>query len=255
MKTPARICRRKNIRMLNRLVCFFVFITLPCRIFGAAGVAPQSRFDSSRIQVRKFDRLALEDYRSDRDFNYGEIKRAAAPGVLERFWHWFWDLFPDLKVKKALAAKWSLLKYPFMLLGIAVIVFAIIKLTGMDFRSVFFRRSKQVDLPYSESLENIHEISFDAEIEKAINNRNYRLAVRLLYLNVLKGLNDAGRIRWQPDKTNSQYISEVKYPDQKNEFRMLTRQFEYVWYGGFELEEATFQRISNSFRNFNVFKR
>ncbi len=106
--------------------------------------------------------------------------------------------------------------------------------------NIFRRKSLSANLPYSESLENIHEIDFDAEIEKAVSQHNYRLAVRMLYLKCLKQLSDATLIKWQPEKTNSAYINELNDVVKRTAFKLLTRQFEYVWYGEFAIDGSTF---------------
>jgi hypothetical protein len=107
------------------------------------------------------------------------------------------------------------------------------------------------NLPYSESLENIHDINFDGEIEKAVTQHNYRLAVRLLYLRCLKQLSDAELIKWQIDKTNSAYINELSNQEQRKVFKTLTLQFEYVWYGEFAIDAPVFKNINTLFQDFN----
>jgi hypothetical protein len=111
-------------------------------------------------------------------------------------------------------------------------------------------KSRKTPLAYTESTENIHEINFDEEIEKAIASHNYRLAVRLLYLRSLKQLSDNGLIQWQPEKTNSVYVYELNNPSVRQSFVSLTRQFEYVWYGGFNIDGAAFGNINQLFQNF-----
>ena len=97
---------------------------------------------------------------------------------------------------------------------------------------------------------NIHEIDFDQNIEDAVNGKNYRLAVRLLYLKSLKRLSDSGLIDWQINKTNSVYVNELNHPTKKTEFLKLTHQFEYIWYGEYFLERPGYQHIESSFKEF-----
>ena len=143
-----------------------------------------------------------------------------------------------------------IIKYIFIAAGLAAIVLLVFKLAGIDMLHIFRRRSMQAEVPYSESLENIHEINFDAEIEKAIAQHNYRLAVRMLYLRCLKQLSDADLIKWQIDKTNSTYINELNNTEQRKVFKTLTLQFEYVWYGEFIIDAAVFKNINTLFQDF-----
>jgi len=123
-------------------------------------------------------------------------------------------------------------------------------MAGINLLNVFRRKSLNAEVPYHESLENIHEINFDDELERAINQHNYRLAVRLLYLKCLKQLSDAELIRWQIDKTNNAYITELNNPAQREVFKTLTLQFEYAWYGEFPIDAAVFKNINALFMDF-----
>jgi hypothetical protein len=143
-----------------------------------------------------------------------------------------------------------IVKYVALSAAVAGIVFAIFKMIGVDLSFLFRRKSKAVPIPYSESLENIHDINFDGAIEEAISKHNYRLAVRLLYLKCLKQLSDASLIKWQPEKTNNSYLNELADADQKAVFGSLTRRFEYVWYGEFPIDEQAFSRINLQFQEF-----
>ena len=71
---------------------------------------------------------------------------------------------------------------------------------------------------------------------------NYRLALRLGYLQLLKLLSDQNLIRWQPDKTNHAYLAELPGEHLRAPFRELTRQFEYVWYGELPLPAGLYQQ-------------
>ena len=243
--------------MILRFCCFFFLLFSSYSLFAAASKpGVKLKQDSSEVTVRYFDAKALAEYKADSDFQYGRVVDNAMPSWWLDFWRWVWSLFEDVKLDPSQGIKWYHIgKWILITLCAAVIVFTIFKILGMDLRNIFSRKPKALDLPYSEMLENIHEISFDDELEKAIAAKNYRLAVRLLYLKCLKGLNDAGRIKWEIDKTNLQYINEMRNTEQKQLFRVLTTQFEFVWYGGFDVNEKSFSKINESFRNFNVKQR
>ena len=85
--------------------------------------------------------------------------------------------------------------------------------------------------------ENNHEITIESKIEDAIENKNYKLAIRLYYLFALKKLTDSGSIEWAPGKSNHDYYYELKRKAAKEHFSSLSRLFEYAWYGGFKIEK------------------
>lgn len=213
------------------------------------------KLDSSKTQIREFDNEAIQKYKAEKAFQYGE-EDSKDLGWWDRFWRSFWDwidsLFGERQITGSKASVWpTVLKYVTIAVCIGIIVFVIFKLAGVDFKWLA-GKSKAIEVPYDESLENIHEISFDDEIENTLQNGNYRLAVRLLYLQTLKHLSDKGVIDWLPNKTNLAYVKEVQKQDKGYEaFVSLTNQFEYIWYGDFSVDKATFAHIQQSFQQFN----
>lgn len=204
------------------------------------------KLDSSKISVRKFSEEAISDYSKQKDFIYDDV----APKTLslwDRFWRWIWSLINQLLSGKTSG---SIIKYVLIVIAIALVVYLAIKLIGLDFK-LLTKKSKSVDVPFSETLENIHEIDFDEQLDIALQNKNYRLVVRLLYLKTLKQLTDKRLIDWQPEKTNQAYVEELSRQSYHQQFLELTYQFEYIWYGEFYIDQPTFESIHQSFKDFN----
>ena len=202
--------------------------------------------DSSKVILRNFDAEKMKTYTEQSEFRYKETP-PDQDSLWARFWRWFWNWFSGVLENKTSGA---FFKYGIITALAALVVFIIIKAMGLDLK-VFAGKSKAVEVPYSESLENIHEINFRAEIEKAISSGNYRLAVRLFYLHALKMMNDGQLINWQPDKTNQAYVAELTDPEKRKQFEELTTQFEYIWYGEFFIDKESFAEVRKDFDTFN----
>lgn len=97
--------------------------------------------------------------------------------------------------------------------------------------------------------ENIHESDLEAFIGKALAEQKYALAVRLYYLLLLKELSAAGLIRWKRDKTNRQYLNELRKTPLAPDFLKATRIFELAWYSKYEIDEEHFKRIEPEFKS------
>ena len=95
------------------------------------------------------------------------------------------------------------------------------------------------------------ESDFDRNISQAIRSSNYRLAVRYQYLRTLYKLADKHFIELAADKTNYQYVRELKNRDYQNNFASLTLNYEYVWYGEFNINENVYRKIAARFSEFN----
>jgi len=91
----------------------------------------------------------------------------------------------------------------------------------------------------------------DALLRNAIKSGNYRLAVRYLYLQSLRRLSEKKFIEISTNKTNYEYVTEIRRHKFANEFASLTLQYEYVWYGEYPVDERLFEQIQKGFTQFN----
>lgn len=117
---------------------------------------------------------------------------------------------------------------------------------------LFNRKPKAVgeeNLP-AEKTENIFGLNFENEIQKAIQSADYRMAVRLMYLQTLRDLSLQNRISYAHQKTNSDYLFQLAGSPYYKIFFRLTRFFNYTWYGRLPLSQHSFFIIQNDFSNF-----
>lgn len=91
----------------------------------------------------------------------------------------------------------------------------------------------------------------DTVLRNAIKSGNYRLAVRYLYLQTLQRLSEKRFIVINSNKTNYEYVNEVRTQKFANEFASLTLQYEYVWYGEYPLDDRLFSQVQEGFNQFN----
>lgn len=87
-------------------------------------------------------------------------------------------------------------------------------------------------------------------LEEALNNRNYRLAVRILFLAMLQKLMQQGKIAPAIEKTNMDYVREIDNPNEQKTILEFTRIFESVWYGHVPADEVLFKELRSKFDNF-----
>jgi hypothetical protein len=199
-------------------------------------------YDSSQVQVRMLNAEKMNAYKADRDFQY-ERYTEPPKSLWDRFWDWFWNKINQLLSTRGGSAAFQTI---LIVLAVAILVFFILKLTGMTKVGLFGRKTGS-GLDYAESEENIHTINFDEAIENAVAVGNLRLAVRLLYLQTLKKLADNGFINWQLNKTNIAYVAELG----TTAFSNLTLQFESNWYGDIPIDAAEFNAVREQFNQFN----
>lgn len=141
---------------------------------------------------------------------------------------------------------------PVMIILFLLAVFAVVYFLYKKRPELFMRTKKVAPISYDIEEENIHEINFDKEISSALSSGNYRLAIRLLYLQTLRFLSDNKLIEWQIHKTPTEYLYEIRNKAMKQPFRELTHHFLQVRYGNYnassERYEAMFD-IQNTLKN------
>ena len=128
---------------------------------------------------------------------------------------------------------WDIFIYLLIALAVVAIVFGIYK---SEIKGLFLSNKNKNKLNVSEYLEDIHTIDYEKMIEQAIANKNFRYAIRLNYLRSLKILSDKELIYWKIDKTNREFLKEIKLNNLKSKFEKITNDFESIWYGGFDID-------------------
>lgn len=117
---------------------------------------------------------------------------------------------------------------------------------------VFQRKSKSLTAGAEVEEEIItKESDFDALIRIALQTGKFRQAVRYQYLRTLHLLAGKNIIELAPDKTNYQYVSEITNRNQQQDFAALTLNYEYVWYGEFDIDKNIYQKIETNFTSLN----
>ena len=95
--------------------------------------------------------------------------------------------------------------------------------------------------------EDIFNLSYNERIKKAETEQHYRVAVRLIFLQTLKILSETNHIKYQPDYTNLNYLQQLHQSNLYNDFSKVTRNYEYVWYGKFDVSPEHYATIKKDF--------
>ena len=98
--------------------------------------------------------------------------------------------------------------------------------------------------------ENLEESDLDFFLKQSLDSNDYRPAVRLFYLQIIKELSLRNWIQYEKDKTNFSYVAELRAKKEYHTFRDLTTAFEIVWYSDALIEARHFEKLSPLFRQF-----
>lgn len=206
----------------------------------AAGQNDKVKRDSSNLDIKRFRDEFKEKYSGD-DFNY-EINDTGGVNLMQRilrkFFRWLSDVFGfDIDF-----IDYKTLEYIiYGALGIILLYLIIKFLLQNPVSSVFKTETKTIEgFKYVE--EDIAQADFEKLIKQAVKNKNFRLATRYMYLKCLKSLASKNVIEWHFDKTNKDYLNEIKDASLKEKFRRISYIYDYIWYGEFPIDEGAFNK-------------
>lgn len=172
----------------------------------------------------------------------------------DRFLEWLANLLSNLFSFGNSDTGWGIVLIRILAFGVIgfvvyLIVRAILNKEGMW---IFGRARKNIDTQ-TITEENIHQMDFRQLIEDTKSNGNYRLAVRYYFLWLLKRLSAREIIDWHRDKTNSDYLYEIKNDGLRKDFEYLSYVYDYSWYGEFPLDDRAFAKAEKAFqKTFNT---
>ncbi len=186
---------------------------------------------------------SLTRIRDQRAFQYHDYRRNTA----EPFPKWL----------QWLGRRWlKLVRHPvvdgysgYFFMGIALLLLVYILFKSKAWTYLYPEKDTRLPAAYTVGEENIHEIIFDEAIADAREREDFRLVIRLLYLQTLKELSNKNLITWKPDRTNFNYVQETAGYPFHGLFLRLTHHFEYAWYGDFpvaETDASETQEVANT---------
>jgi hypothetical protein len=198
--------------------------------------------DSAIITSRALPDGVLDTYRQNDDFQY-KINEEKGRSLWDRFWSRFWRWIDETFKNKGVQKGTEFVIYA---LAIGLILYAIYKFSGMERRNLF-RSSKSSGIVFTESNEDIREMDLPTAIRQAEDEGNYRLALRLQYLNSLRKLSDRNLINYAINKTNHDYARELTGTPYADSFARVTILYEFGWYGEFEVTREMYDKIRSIF--------
>lgn len=139
-----------------------------------------------------------------------------------------------------------------IILGSVILVLAIIIILVI----IQFIKTRNIAV---EDIARVREILKDEDIEhfetdelvnylnRALAASDFRLAIRIQYLMILRQMADAGWILVKREKTNYDYLREIKNRNAQPAFKDVTLTYEFIWYGDVAVSQNEYSAISKTF--------
>lgn len=237
--------------MTKYFILFLLLFSIPSFAQDTLTVSrSEIHVDSSAVEEVKFKEGFQEKY-TDEEFIYEvKVKELSA---WERFKEWLYDLFERLFNSSSRENTENIVEIILKVLAAALIIFVIYLIVKAIMNGegswVFGKSSDKKVINYEEIEKNIHLVDFEKLIKETLKNGENRLAIRYYYLWLLKIMSAKQLIEWDVEKTNSDYLYEIKNTTIQSQFEYVSYLYNYIWYGEFELDEVTFVKAKKAFDN------
>ena len=233
-------------------------LLLFCFCIGQFSIAQKNeqpvKLDDTSLEKQTITEEDLESYKADEDFNYVEVE--AEENFIDKALRWlrniltkFWEAI--FGTGTATGFLWFVFRVlPYLLLGF--LIFLLIRFfLKVNANNLITKAKEEGSIFFTEEEQIIKNEDIPALIKEAINQKNYRLAIRYYYLLSLKHLTESDRISWEAQKTNEDYIKEIETDNLKAGFKNITRIYDYVWYGEFNVDALKFEALKSPFEELN----
>ncbi|MFI2742514.1 DUF4129 domain-containing protein [Zhouia sp. PK063] len=164
---------------------------------------------------------------------------------------WITSLLQQLfsfKNPKVVADTVKIAVWIFLIVIIIMVVYFIVKaIMNKEGKWIFGKSSDKKIIKAIDVENNIQEADFATLIQNAIQNKEYRIAIRYYYLWLLKDFTHKELIIYDVEKTNSDYLLELKNETIKQQFNYASYLYNYIWYGEFPIDETQFNNAKKTF--------
>ena len=190
----------------------------------------------------------LDAYLAQEEFQYTETQREKT--WLDRLklwindaWSRFWaSIFGAMDLSGFWAAFFQLAPYLLVLVLMMLLVWLAMRYGGREHDDKKFALTSLNSDEVLLKSDNLKALADDA-----MRGGDYRLALRYRYLLILQLLIQKDLIVWKSSKTNYDYQRELQGTGFQAPFSEVTRIYNFVWYGHFELDAHTFGELEKAF--------
>ncbi|WP_157637893.1 hypothetical protein [Flexithrix dorotheae] len=144
----------------------------------------------------------------------------------------------------------EIFKFIFIGLAVVIIVFLLFQIVkGSSGISLNTKIKNEEEVGIEELSHEMPRSELEIALDEALKQKDFRKIIRIYYLISIKELSERNLIKWKKDKTNYNYIDEIRGKSGLEPFEPLTILFEWAWYGDQKPEESKFQKAENLYQS------
>lgn len=224
--------------MIKKLcfICFLSLCSLPVWPQAGKYYEEENPYLTEKIEKKSFNEATWRKTIKGLDYNIKEKKSTAKKNNGKT---------PNIKPFNFSKFAW-VFRFFIIVLTSGILIFLLFALLNRP-------RNRKITLPDTaiqiEAIEdNLEHTELTALIQNAMNQSDYQMAIRLYFLETLKQLSIRHLIRFKKNKTNREYLFELRKTSQYASFQELSLIFDRIRYSGQELSADTFWAVEPKFR-------
>lgn len=203
-----------------------------------------------------FDPYFKERYRS-KDFEY--VRKSDTPSWIVKFKNWLLNLLEKIFGRKNGLDRGTLgilLDILMVVILLAAVIAVIRLLLGKDAFRLLFKSEKLPGFHMADAGElSMDEKSLEDLIRQSVENNNYRLAIRYQYVLLLKNLSRKGWVDYHPEKTDREYLREIRSDRLKELMASIIYIYHRTWYGNHRVQSQDYTVADQTFKQaFRILK-
>lgn len=214
------------------LLLILVFVSGPSSSFA------QDITDAEGSTLRAVPDSVVEKVKSLKDFAYANDPE-------------YWKQEPDtgwLKILYSILGSAWMKVLLYILLGT---LFLFVLYRVLVVQGIFNLKSKKVSKKVDDEGEEFWQEtveSLEQKIREAERHRDYRKAVRFSFLQALRLLDNKNMIRFDSRSTNSDYVRQLSGTRYAEQFSLLARIYDFVWYGEVPVSDLQYNKVQSNFQ-------
>ena len=144
---------------------------------------------------------------------------------------------------------WGMGPFQYILFGLLTVMLAFLIYQLFMKTSFNNKGAKVIDHLEEVAPTQIPKSELELLLEKALANDDFRGAIRLYFIFILKDLSEKEWIWWEKKKTNFSYLMEMRSRPQYDSFNEAVSIYELVWYGNYSVGKEDFNSLEPLFKN------
>ena len=136
-------------------------------------------------------------------------------------------------------------------IGIILLLVILIVVVYFFMQGTKSNKDSKVQLAFDNMPDVLEDLPEETDLERflrmSLDSGDYKTAIRILYIMIIQRMHERNWIVWKKDKTNRDYLNEVRSRKSYGQFREITLFYEIVWYGDNEISSTEFHTLKSLF--------